>query len=174
MAGVTFIIVKNEAAMKVNSLSRTIPPMLNYSNHIQANSLLNTPPTLAIYIALLTLRWVKKQGGVEIMHQKAVERAKLLYNEIDHNKLFHGTAHKEDRSLMNICFVMNEPYKQLENKFVEYALKHGIYAIKGHRSVGGFRASCYNAMPIEGVKQLVKCMQSFEHEETSSCIVNIR
>lgn len=162
MAGVTFVIVKNEAAQRNSTLGRIIPPMLDYVNHIKAHSLYNTPPVLAIYTALQTLRWVKAQGGVEVMHGRAMKRANLLYDEIERNKLFHATAHEADRSLMNICFVLNEGYKHLEDAFVEFSLQHGIYAIRGHRSVGGFRASCYNAMPIEGVEQLVRCMQDFE------------
>lgn len=159
MAGVTLVIVKDEALGKVQ---RTIPTMLDYRTHIEKGSMFNTPPVLPIYTALETLRWIKRNGGVEEMDRRAHERAELLYAEIDRNKLFRGTVAKEDRSLMNICFVMNDEYKELEKPFFEFATSQGMVGIKGHRSVGGFRASCYNAMSVEGVKALVKCMQEFE------------
>lgn len=159
MAGVTLVIVKNDCLGKVE---RQIPTMLNYQTHVEKGSMFNTPPVIPIYTALETLRWIKKNGGVEEMDRRAHERAEILYSEIDRNKLFRGTVATEDRSLMNICFVMNDEYKDLEKPFLEYAIEHGMVGIKGHRSVGGFRASCYNAMPVEGVKALVKCMQDFE------------
>lgn len=159
MAGVTLVIVKNEALGKVD---RVIPTMLDYRTHVEKGSMFNTPPVIPIYTCLETLRWLKKNGGVEEMNRRAHERADLLYAEIDRNKLFRGTVAKEDRSLMNICFVMNDEYKDLEKPFFEYATAQGMVGIKGHRSVGGFRASCYNAMSVEGVKALVKCMQEFE------------
>ncbi len=159
MAGVTLVIVKNDCLGKVE---RQIPTMLNYQTHVEKGSMFNTPPVIPIYTALETLRWIKKNGGVEEMDRRAHERAEILYSEIDRNKLFRGTVATEDRSLMNICFVMNNEYKELEKPFLEYATEHGMVGIKGHRSVGGFRASCYNAMPVEGVKALVKCMQDFE------------
>ncbi len=159
MAGVTLLIIKDSALGKVQ---RTIPTMLDYRTHIEKGSMFNTPPVLPIYTALETLRWIKKNGGVEEMDRRAHERADLLYAEIDRNKLFRGTVAKEDRSLMNICFVMNDEYKDLEKPFFEYATAQGMVGIKGHRSVGGFRASCYNAMSVEGVKALIKCMQEFE------------
>lgn len=158
-AGVTFVVVKNDA---LGHVSRHIPTMLNYQTHVDKGSMFNTPPVVPIYAALQTLRWVKEQGGVEEMQRRAKERAELLYGEIDRNKLFRGTVAKEDRSLMNICFVMNDEYKELEKPFFEFATSQGMVGIKGHRSVGGFRASCYNAMSVEGVKALVKCMQEFE------------
>ena len=159
MAGVTLVIVKNEALGKVD---RVIPTMLDYRTHVEKGSMFNTPPVLPIYTALETLRWIKRNGGVEEMDRRAHERAELLYAEIDRNKLFRGTVAKEDRSLMNICFVMNDECKELEKPFFEFATSQGMVGIKGHRSVGGFRASCYNAMSVEGVKALVKCMQEFE------------
>ena len=159
MAGVTLVIVKNEALGKVD---RVIPTMLDYRTHVEKGSMFNTPPVLPIYTALETLRWIKRNGGVEEMDRRAHERAELLYAEIDRNKLFRGTVAKEDRSLMNICFVMNDEYKELEKPFFEFATSQGMVGIKGHRSVGGFRASCYTAMSVEGVKALVKCMQEFE------------
>jgi len=159
MAGVTFVIVKDELLGKV---SRHIPTMLDYRTHADKGSMFNTPPVIPIYCALQNLKWIKAQGGVKEMQRRAGERAALLYAEIDRNKLFQGTAAVEDRSLMNICFVMNEEYKDLEADFLKFATERGIVGIKGHRSVGGFRASCYNAMSVEGVQVLVQCMKDFE------------
>ena len=159
-AGVTFVIVKDEA---LNKVSRYIPTMLKYQTHVDGGSMFNTPPVLPIYSALQTLRWIKKEGGVVEMQRRAKERADLLYGEIDRNKLFRATiADPEDRSYMNICFVMNDEYKELEPEFMKFATERGMVGIKGHRSVGGFRASCYNAMPLESVQALVECMQEFE------------
>lgn len=159
MAGVTFVIIKDDSLGKVE---RTIPTMLDYRTHIKNGSMFNTPPTVPIYCALQTLKWIKKNGGVTEMARRAKERAELLYGEIDRNKLFRGTAAKEDRSLMNICFVMADEYKSLEADFLQFATERGMIGIKGHRSVGGFRASCYNAMELEGVQALVDCMKEFE------------
>ena len=159
MAGVTFVIIKDELLGKV---SRPIPTMLDYRTHVDKGSMFNTPPVVPIYCALQNLKWIKAQGGVAEMKRRAEERASILYAEIDRNKLFCGTAAKEDRSLMNICFVMNDEYKELEADFLKFAQSKGMSGIKGHRSVGGFRASCYNAMPVEGVKALVECMKEFE------------
>ena len=159
MAGVTFVIVKDEL---LGHVSRPIPTMLDYRTHVDKGSMFNTPPVVPIYCALQNLKWIKAQGGVEEMERRAKARAELLYGEIDRNSLFKGTAVKEDRSLMNICFVMNDEYKDLEAEFLAFAKSKGMQGIKGHRSVGGFRASCYNAMSIEGVQALVACMQEFE------------
>ncbi len=159
MAGTTFVIVRNDA---VGRTGRKLPAMLDYAVHIAHQSMYNTPPMLPIYTALQTLRWVKAQGGVTEMERRAKRRAALLYAEVDRNKLFCGTARRDSRSLMNICFVMNKAYAHLADDFAHFAAQRGIYAIKGHRSVGGFRASCYNAMPIEGVQALVDCMKEFE------------
>ena len=159
-AGVTFVIVKNDALGKV---SRYIPTMLNYQTHIDGGSMFNTPPVVPIYAAMLTLRWIKANGGVKEMDRRANEKAELLYGEIDRNKMFVGTVtDKKDRSRMNICFVMAPEYKDLEADFLKFATERGMVGLKGHRSVGGFRASCYNAMPIESVQALVDCMQEFE------------
>ncbi len=160
-AGVTFVIVKDDSLGKV---SRHIPSMLDYRIHIENGSMYNTPPVVPIYAALQTLRWIKAQGGVAEMQKRAEARAELLYGEIDRNKMFKGTANKEDRSLMNICFVMNDEYKDLEADFLKFATERGMVGIKGHRSVGGFRASCYNALPVESVQALVDCMQEFEKQ----------
>ena len=159
MAGVTFVIVKDEILGKV---SRPIPTMIDYRTHVDKGSMFNTPPVVPIFCALQTLKWIKAQGGVKEMERRAIERADLLYAEIDRNKMFRGTAAKEDRSLMNICFVMADEYKDLEADFLKFATERGMSGIKGHRSVGGFRASCYNAMPLEGVQGLVDCMKEFE------------
>ena len=160
MAGVTFVIVKDEALGKV---SRQIPTMLDYRTHVKGGSMFNTPPTVPIYCALQTLKWIKKEGGVAEMQRRAKEKADLLYGEIERNKLFRPTVEDpEDRSYMNICFVMNEEYKELEADFMQFATERGMVGIKGHRSVGGFRASCYNAVTLDDVKALVACMQEFE------------
>jgi phosphoserine aminotransferase len=159
MAGVTFVIVKVDALGKV---SRTIPTMLDYRTHVEKGSMFNTPPVVPIFCALQNLKWIKANGGVEAMDKRANERAKILYDEIDRNKLFRGTVKEEDRSVMNICFVMNDEYKDLENDFLKFATDNGMVGVKGHRSVGGFRASCYNAMTVEGVQALVKTMKDFE------------
>ena len=159
MAGVTFVIVKDDILGKV---SRPIPTMIDYRTHVDKGSMFNTPPVVPIFCALQTLKWIKAQGGVKEMERRAIERADLLYAEIDRNKMFRGTAAKEDRSLMNICFVMADEYKDLEADFLKFATERGMSGIKGHKSVGGFRASCYNAMPLEGVQALVDCMKEFE------------
>ena len=158
-AGVTVIIVKDELLGKV---SRAIPTMLDYRTHIKENSLFNTPPVVSIYAVLQTLKWVKSLGGVKEMYKQNKEKADLLYAEIDRNKLFKGTAAVEDRSLMNICFVMKEEYQELESEFYQFAVSRGMVGIKGHRSVGGFRASTYNALPKEAVVALIETMQEFE------------
>tara|TARA_Y100001954_G_C15721617_1_gene558528 strand:- start:53 stop:1126 length:1074 start_codon:yes stop_codon:yes gene_type:complete len=159
-SGVTFVIVKDEILGKVD---RTIPTMLNYQTHIDKESMFNTPPVVPIFAALQTLKWLKAQGGVEAMHKINVMKAGLLYDEIDRNPLFKGTVEDvNDRSIMNICFVMNEGYEEYEKEFFAFASERGMMGIKGHRSVGGFRASTYNALPVESVEALVACMQEFE------------
>ncbi len=159
-AGVTFIIIKNDILGKVD---RTIPTMLNYQTHIDKESMFNTPPVVPVYAALQTLKWLKNNGGISAMEKKNIEKAQLLYDEIDRNKLFVGTVAHEDRSLMNICFIMNEEYKELESKFFDFATSKGMVGIKGHRSVGGFRASTYNALPKESVEAMVAAMKEFEN-----------
>lgn len=160
-AGLTFVIIKDSILGKV---SRYIPTMLDYRTHIKEGSMFNTPPVLPIYAALENLRWLKANGGLVAMEKKNIAKAELLYNTIDNSKIFVGTANKEDRSLMNICFVMKEEYKQLEDDFLKFATERGMVGIKGHRSVGGFRASTYNALPIESVQALVDCMKEFEQK----------
>lgn len=161
MAGVTCIIVKDDMLGKA---PRELPTMLDYRTHVEKGSMFNTPPVVPIYTLMENLRWVKAQGGVKEMERRAKERADMLYAEIDRNKLFRGTVKEEDRSRMNICFVMADEYKDLEKPFLDYALSQGMVGVKGHRSVGGFRASCYNAQTIEGVKALIETMQEFEKQ----------
>ena len=145
---------------------RPLQTMVDYRTHIGAepknNSMFNTPPVFSIFVMHETLKWIKEMGGVEAMQRRNREKADLLYNEIDRNKLFVGTAAREDRSLMNVCFVMQPEYKEHEAEFLEFAKAHGMVGIKGHRSVGGFRASLYNACELGDVQALVACMQEFE------------
>ena len=160
MAGVTFIIIKDEVLGRVQ---REIPTMLDYRTHIKKGSMFNTPPVVPIYTALENLRWIKANGGVEAMEKLAKERADIVYGEIDRNKLFRGTVKcEEDRSYMNICFVLNDEYADLQDEFFKFATERGMVGIKGHRDVGGFRASCYNAMTVEGCKALAAAMKEFE------------
>ena len=158
-AGVAFAIVRKDALGKV---SRYIPTMLDYRTHIDGGSMFNTPPVFPIFVMKETLRWLKERGGVEAINKINVEKAAMLYEEIDRNRLFRGTAAEEDRSIMNVCFVMAPGYEELQDEFLEFAKGKGMVGIKGHRSVGGFRASIYNACPAESVKALVECMQEFE------------
>ena len=162
MAGVTIVIVKDD---KLGKAPRPIPTMLDYRTHVDKGSMFNTPPVVPIYSMLENLRWIKRNGGVEAMEKLAKQRAEIVYGEIDRNKLFRGTVAEEDRSLMNICFVMNDEYKELEKPFFDFATERGMVGIKGHRSVGGFRASCYNAQTIEGVNALVQAMKDFEKKQ---------
>lgn len=159
-AGVAFVIIRNDLVGKVN---RAIPTMLNYQTHIDAGSMFNTPPVTPVYSALMTLKWLKENGGIEAMQKINEEKAGILYDEIDRNPVFKGTVlNKEDRSFMNACFIMNDGYEELEKDFLEFATSKGMSGIKGHRSVGGFRASIYNAMPKESIQALIDCMQEFE------------
>ena len=160
-AGVTFVIVKEDALGKVD---RQIPTMLDYRTHTAKGSMFNTPPVLPIFSAVQTLRWYKEMGGVKRLEQLDKEKAALLYDAIDSSRIFVGTVHPEDRSIMNVCFVMKPEYQELEKDFLELATSKGIVGIKGHRSVGGFRASLYNALPIDSVKVLVDAMKEFENK----------
>lgn len=159
MAGVTFVIVKEDLLGKV---SRPIPTMLDYRTHVKKGSMFNTPPVVPIYCALQNLKWIKKQGGVEAMEKRAIERSAIVYDEIDRNRLFVGTAEEDSRSRMNLTFVLKPEYQDLQDEFLAFATQQGMVGIKGHRDVGGFRASCYNAMTVEGCKALVACMKEFE------------
>jgi phosphoserine aminotransferase len=159
-AGVTFVIIKEDVLGKV---TRPLPTMLDYRTHIKSESMFNTPPVFAVYAAQQTLKWYKELGGLKVMQKRNTEKAIILYDEIDRNKLFIPTVNDpEDRSIMNICFVMKDDYKELEKPFAEYAKSKGMIGIVGHRSVGGFRASTYNALPKESVEALIQVMKEFE------------
>ena len=160
-AGVTFVIVKEEALGKVE---RAIPTMLDYRTHVSKGSMFNTPPVLPIYSALQTLKWYKQMGGVEALQKIDEAKAAKLYDAIDSSRIFRGTVNPEDRSIMNVCFVMKDDYKELEKEFVDFASTKGIVGIKGHRSVGGFRASLYNALPESSVDVLIAAMREFENK----------
>lgn len=159
-AGVTFVIVKDDALGKVD---RVIPTMLNYETHVKKGSMFNTPPVLPIYSALQTLKYYKELGGVKVLEKMDMDKAEVLYNAIDSSKMFVATVpNHEDRSIMNVCFVMKPEYTDLEKEFIDFATERGMMGIKGHRDVGGFRASLYNALPMESVKALVDVMKEFE------------
>ena len=158
-SGVTIAIVKEDALGKVE---RAIPTMLDYRTHIKKGSMFNTPPVLPIYSALQTLKYYKSLGGLKEIEKMDVAKATKLYDAIDSSKLFQGTAAVEDRSIMNVCFVMKPEYAELEKEFVDFASSKGMVGIKGHRSVGGFRASIYNALPMESVDALIAAMKEFE------------
>ena len=158
-AGVIFAIIKKDTLGRV---TRHLPTMLDYRTHIDKLSMFNTPPVFAIFVMKETLKWLKSIGGVEAMYEINKKKAQLLYDEIDRNSMFVGTAEKEDRSLMNVCFVMAPGKEDLQDEFFAFAKERGMVGIKGHRSVGGFRASLYNACPIEDVQALVDCMKEFE------------
>ncbi len=155
-AGVNLVVVNKHILGKV---SRAIPTIMDYRNHIKEGSMLNTPPVFAVYVCLLTMRWLNQQGGVNAIEQQNIKKAELLYKEIDDSPLFKGKVMVEDRSKMNVCFVMNDT--SLEKDFITFTQQHGIYGIKGHRTSGGFRASLYNALPIQSVQYLVELMQNF-------------
>ena len=155
-AGVNIVVVKPGILGKVK---RAIPTIMDYRNHIAEGSMLNTPPVFAVYVCLLTLRWLKKMGGVEVIEKINIEKAKLLYDCIDEHSIYKGLVEKADRSKMNVCFSIND--EKLSDAFLSYATENGIIGIKGHRSSGGFRASLYNAMPISSVKILTEIMTEF-------------
>ena len=158
-AGVAFMIIRDDMLDKV---VRPLPTMMNVNTHVENDSMFNTPPVFPIYVLRETLKWVKAEGGLAEIHRRNEEKAAKLYGEIDRNSLFRGTVAEEDRSSMNICFVMTEGNEELAAEFMAFAKERGMVGIKGHRLVGGFRASCYNACPMEAVDALVACMQEFE------------
>ena len=154
------MIVKDEA---LGHADRVIPTMLNYETHVKKGSMFNTPPVLPIFSALQTLKYYKQLGGVKAIEKMDLDKADVLYNAIDSSKMFVATVpNHEDRSIMNVCFVMKPEYKDLEKDFIDYATEKGMMGIKGHRDVGGFRASLYNALPMESVKALVEVIKDFE------------
>ena len=162
-AGVTFIIIREDILGKTE---RSIPTILDYRTHIKAESMFNTPPVFAVFAAQQTLLWLKGLGGVEEMQKRNILKANILYDEIDRNRLFIPTVNDpEDRSVMNICFVMAPEYKDLETEFLDFAKLNGMIGLQGHRSVGGFRASTYNALPVESVIALVGVMKAFESKK---------
>ncbi len=161
-AGATLVIVRDEA---VQNPSRPIPTMLNYKTHIDKGSMFNTPPVLPIFSAMQTLRYYKQLGGVEAIEKLDIEKAGVLYDAIDNSRIFKATVpDAADRSIMNVCFVLKPEYAELEKPFMEFATSKGIVGIKGHRSVGGFRASLYNALPLESVLVLTQAMKDFENK----------
>lgn len=159
-AGVTIVIVKEDA---LGHVDRPIPTMLDYRTHVKKGSMFNTPPVLPIFSALQTLKYYKSLGGIKEIEKMDLAKAAKLYDAIDSSKMFVGTVtDPADRSIMNVCFVMKPEYAELEKDFVDFATSKGMVGIKGHRSVGGFRASLYNALPMESVDALVECMKEFE------------
>lgn len=159
-SGVTFVIVRDDA---LGHVDRVLPTMLNYKTHIDKGSMFNTPPVLPIYTALQTLKYYKEFGGVEALEKFDLQKAETLYNAIDGSRMFQATIpNHEDRSIMNVCFVMKPEYAELEKEFFDFATERGMMGIKGHRSVGGFRASLYNALPMESVEALIAAMNDFE------------
>ncbi|WP_293946066.1 MULTISPECIES: 3-phosphoserine/phosphohydroxythreonine transaminase [unclassified Sphingobacterium] len=161
-AGVTLVIVKDDILGKSG---RVLPSMLDYQLHINGGSMYNTPPVYSIFVSMLNLRWLKAKGGVAVLEQENIIKARALYDEIDRNPLFKGTAAVEDRSRMNVTFVMDTP--ELEAEFLALAKERNLIGIKGHRSVGGFRASIYNALPLSSVNALIDAMKEFEDTHNS-------
>ncbi|KKO88858.1 MFS transporter [Sphingobacterium sp. Ag1] len=161
-AGVTLVIVKDDILGKSG---RILPSMLDYQLHINGGSMYNTPPVYSIFVSMLNLRWLKAKGGVAVLEQENIIKARALYDEIDRNPLFKGTAAVEDRSRMNVTFVMDTP--ELEAEFLALAKERNLIGIKGHRSVGGFRASIYNALPLSSVNALIDAMKEFEDTHTA-------
>ena len=160
-AGVAFVIIRDDMLERV---ARPLPTMMNVNTHVDNDSMFNTPPVFPIFVLRETLRWMKSIGGMDEMYRRNKEKAALRYDEIDRNAMFRGTAAEEDRSLMNICFVMAEGREDLAPEFLEFAQSRGMVGVKGHRLVGGFRATCYNACPKESVEALVACMREFEEK----------
>ncbi len=160
-AGTTLVIIRDTM---IGKSERSLPTMMDYRTHIDKDSMFNTPPVFPIYASMLTLKWMKKNGGVHAAAQRNEEKADALYEEIDRNSLFRGVVAKEDRSRMNVTFVMDD--SALVESFVDTCNRAGCVGLKGHRSVGGFRASIYNAMSMEGIQKLIEVMQSFEDSHT--------
>lgn len=158
--GVTFVIVKDDA---LGHVDRVLPTMLDYRTHVKKGSMFNTPPVLPIYSALQTLKYYKQLGGIREIEKMDIAKADRLYSAIDGSKMFVATVpNHEDRSIMNVCFVMKPEYVEFEKAFIDFATERGMMGIKGHRDVGGFRASLYNALPMESVEALIAAMKEFE------------
>jgi phosphoserine aminotransferase len=156
-AGTTLVVIRKDL---LGRAKRHIPSMLKYENHIENGSMYNTPPVLPVFVSMLTMRWIKKSGGVAAMEKKNIQKSQLLYQEIERNSMFYSPVNQEDRSDMNVCFLLHD--RNLEKEFLENCKKEGLVGLEGHRSVGGFRASIYNAMDIDSVEKLVGLMQEFE------------
>ncbi len=159
-AGVNLVVIDRDILGTVN---RKLPTMMDYRNHIENGSMVNTPPVFAVFVCMLTLRWLKKQGGVSAIEKINKDKAALLYNTLDTLPVFHPTVEKKDRSITNVVFVIDDP--TLEKEFSDLCKKEGLVGIKGHRSVGGFRASLYNALPFESVKTLTDLMKDFAQQK---------
>ena len=160
-AGVTIVVVNKRM---LGNIQRNIPSMLDYRNHIANGSMLNTPPVFAVYVCMLTLRWLKSMGGVSEIEQINNRKAALLYHTIDTLDVFRGTVAKEDRSKMNVCFVAKD--EQLEKEFAELCQKEGMVGVRGHRTAGGFRISLYNALPYESVEAITDLMKDFAQRKS--------
>ncbi len=158
-AGVTAVVIRDDM---LNKSGRVMPSMVNYETHVKGNSLYNTPPCVCIFTVHETLKWINECGGLVEIEKRNKAKAELLYNEIDRNKMFVGTAEKDSRSRMNVTFVMAEGLGEFEQEFLDLLKAKGIVGVKGHRDVGGFRASLYNALPLESVEYLVEAMKEFE------------
>lgn len=161
-AGAAFVIIKDSMLSRIATEVRHIPTMFNYSTHVENGSMFNTPPVMPIFTIKETLKWLKSLGGLKRMEEINLEKASMLYDAIDSSSVFVGTAEADSRSIMNICFVLKPEYTEKEDAFLEAAKKMGMSGLKGHRSVGGFRASTYNALPRESVIALIECMKEFE------------
>ncbi|MEG0656244.1 MAG: 3-phosphoserine/phosphohydroxythreonine transaminase, partial [Mucinivorans sp.] len=161
-AGVTFVIVREDV---LGHVERQIPTMLDYRTHIKEGSMFNTPPVFPIFVVKETLKWLKSIGGVPAIQKINQQKAKTLYAEIERNSVFVSPVVEQDRSLMNVTFVYSDKYKDMEPAaFLDFAKSYGMVGLKGHRLVGGFRASIYNALPLESVEALVRCMKEFEQQ----------
>jgi phosphoserine aminotransferase len=163
-AGATFVIVKDSFLNKITTETRHIPTMFNYKTHVENGSMFNTPPVMPIFTIRETLKWLKGLGGLKKMEEMNIDKASLLYDAMDNSKVFVGTAEADSRSLMNICFVLKPEYTEKEADFLDLCKSKGMSGLKGHRSVGGFRASTYNALPKESIIALVDCMKEFENK----------
>ena len=164
-AGVTLVVVRKNILGKVK---RAIPPIMDYRTHIEAGSLLNTPPVFAVFVSMLTLRWIKKEGGLAEMEKRSKARAELFYNTLDSLPVFTPLVAKEDRSLMNATFTIKDA--QLEKEFLDMCKERGTVGVKGHRSVGGLRVSMYNALPLSSVEAICDLMKEFNEKHVEEVV----